>query len=378
MMIMSGVIFLIQEDKLAELREEKYNSEDLFQKLLADYPKILAGDQIDSENPRRWLLIAREQGVQDEKSASYRWSLDHLFIDQEGIPTFVEVKRSTDTRARREVVAQMLDYAANGIEYWEVSEIKAQFEQKHSTQGENPEQVMKEALGPETDYEKTWNQMRTNLEQGKVRLLFVADEIPKELKRIVEFLNEKMADVEVLAVEVKQFNGENLKTLVPRVIGQTSQAEIVKGKVAPRKWDKESFLAELEIRKGAVDRKIMEDIFVWIEREKIDYKFGSGKKVGTCGKIILNGDEVASPFSFQTDGRVFVQFDRLSDTVYYTDIQKRQELAGRLNRIPGIKIRDNTIGSWPAFPLSLLKDEKTQERFFQIFSSILKNLGKSV
>lgn len=27
-----------------------------------------------------------------------RFSLDHLFIDQDGIPTLVEVKRSTDTR----------------------------------------------------------------------------------------------------------------------------------------------------------------------------------------------------------------------------------------------------------------------------------------
>ena len=53
-----------------------------------------------------------------------RWSLDHLFLDQEGIPTFVECKRSTDTRARREVVAQMLDYAANGLQYWSMERIQ--------------------------------------------------------------------------------------------------------------------------------------------------------------------------------------------------------------------------------------------------------------
>jgi hypothetical protein len=372
---MSGVIFLIQDNKLVELREEKYDSEDLFQKLLADYPKILAGDQIDSENPRRWLLIAREQGIQDEKSAAYRWSLDHLFIDQDGIPTFVEVKRSTDTRARREVVAQMLDYAANGIEYWDISEIKAQFEQKNSTQDRSPEQVMRDALGQETDYEKMWALVRSNLEQGKVRLLFVADEIPKELKRIVEFLNEKMADVEVLAVEVKQFNGKNLKTLVPRVIGQTSQAEITKRRLAPKNWDKDTFLTELEIRKGASDRKIMENIFAWMEQKKIDYKFGFGRKIGTCGKISLNGEDISSPFGFQTDGLICVQFDRLCNTTYYSDILKRRELAEKLNRIPGVKIKDNATETWPAFPLSSLNDERNREKFFQIFSSIIENLG---
>src|SRR6185312_796656 len=56
------------------------------------------------------------------------WSLDHLFLDEEGVPMLVEVKRSTDTRIRREVVGQMLDYAANALSYWNVAAIKARFE----------------------------------------------------------------------------------------------------------------------------------------------------------------------------------------------------------------------------------------------------------
>jgi len=52
------------------------------------------------------------------------WFVDHLLIDQDGIPTLVEVKRSTDTRIRREVVGQMLDYAANAVVYWPVETIK--------------------------------------------------------------------------------------------------------------------------------------------------------------------------------------------------------------------------------------------------------------
>jgi len=38
-------------------------------------------------------------------------------LDQDAIPTIVEVKRSTDTRIRREVVGQMLGYAANAVVY---------------------------------------------------------------------------------------------------------------------------------------------------------------------------------------------------------------------------------------------------------------------
>ena len=112
-------IFLVGDDRehLITLEETGYVSEEVLQDYLVDYPDLLPGDQIDPENPRRWLLVAQEMGVPGEEEGTGRWSLDHLFLDQDGIPTFVECKRSSDTRARREVVAQMLDYAANGVEY---------------------------------------------------------------------------------------------------------------------------------------------------------------------------------------------------------------------------------------------------------------------
>ena len=59
----------------------------------------------------RWAYPAR-------RKSGDRWSADHLFLDQDGIPTLVEVKRRKDTRIRREVVGQMLEYAANAVVYW--------------------------------------------------------------------------------------------------------------------------------------------------------------------------------------------------------------------------------------------------------------------
>jgi hypothetical protein len=115
---MQGHIFNIQSDgQLVKMDEEASPTEDKFQELLASYPDLLAGDQINSDAPREWLLIKREMGVPDEDGGGDRWSVDHLFLDQDGIPTLVEVKRSTDTRIRREVVGQMLDYAANALVY---------------------------------------------------------------------------------------------------------------------------------------------------------------------------------------------------------------------------------------------------------------------
>ncbi len=198
---MNGGIFLLQETgELVDMTEQEYDSEDLLQGLLEKYPRLLPGDQIDSAAPRRWLLVSREVAVPSEEEGAGRWSVDHLFLDQDAIPTLVEVKRSSDTRIRREVVGQMLDYAANAVVYWPVADIRAKFEANCSG---DPEEVIGEFLGPEAEPEEFWQRVKTNLQAGKIRLLFVADEIPTVLRRIVEFLNAQMTQAEVLAVEIK-------------------------------------------------------------------------------------------------------------------------------------------------------------------------------
>jgi len=369
---MSSVIFLIQGEKLVELREEKYDSEDLFQEYLENYPKILAGDQINSENPRRWLLISREMGVPDDENAQNRWSLDHFFIDQDGIPTFVEVKRSTDTRARREVVAQMLDYAANGTEYWKIPEIKVQFEQRCSSQGAAAEDVMREALGPDVEYEKIWATVETNLKNGKIRLLFVADEIPKELRRIVEFLNEQMNDVEVLAVEVKQFTGSNLKTLVPRVIGQTTQAQINKTISPAKYWDRDSFLVKIGEEIGPEERSIITNLLDWFDQSGIQYRFGKGAKIAKCMVYTLqqNGTEV-SPFSIDSDANIYLRFDVIKKFPPYDNPEKRKALVKEIQETIGhVKYADK-IDAWPAFSMALLNSEEKLSRFKEIAKTVI-------
>lgn len=217
----SGGIYLMRDDgELVEMNERGYATEALLQEYLARHPNLLAGDQIDSSAPRRWLLVSQEMALASEEDGSGRWSVDHLFLDQDAVPTIVEVKRSTDTRIRREVVGQMLDYAANGVVYWSVDKLRAQFEANLES-----EQDISDLLeDPDADPEEFWRKVKTNLQAGKVRLIFVSDKIPDELRRIVEFLNGQMDPAEVLAVEIKQYVSQdsNLKTLVPRVVGQTT------------------------------------------------------------------------------------------------------------------------------------------------------------
>lgn len=177
---MAGRIYVLNgESKLIAMDESAYDSESLLQKLLADHPDLLAGDQMNAEEPRRWLLVTREMTVPGEKYGAGRWSLDHLFLDQDAIPTLVEVKRSSDTRIRREVIGQMLDYAANAVVYWPVEEIKAKFDNRCQDDHLDPNAELADLLGEGQDTSTFWQQVKTNLQADRVRLLFIADEIPR-------------------------------------------------------------------------------------------------------------------------------------------------------------------------------------------------------
>ena len=221
-----------EEGSLEPLTEKSFDTEDVLQALIADHPELLDGEQIRPGDPRRWLLITREMGIADAADSGNRWSVDHLMIDQDAVPTLVEVKRSSNSEIRRSVVGQMLDYAAHATKTMEMPAIRRDFETSH---GDNADDVLLELLQPDADanpdaiVEAFWDHLAINLAAKRVRLLFVADRIPDELARVVEFLNEQMPRVEVLAVEIKQFQGVTLRTLVPQVIGRTAAAEAPPG-----------------------------------------------------------------------------------------------------------------------------------------------------
>lgn len=221
---MDVIFWKAPSGELTEMRPTPYDSEDVLQKLLAEHPHLLVAGQGDV----RLLLVAREQGVPDDAGAHDRWSLDHLFVDSRGVPTLVEVKRATDTRIRREVVGQLLDYAANGVRYWPQGSMREQFER---TAG-GPEAAIEAFTDflPATDMQEFWDQVETNLRAGELRLVFVADRIPDSLRRIIEFLNEQMDRTEVIGVEVQQYVGDGQTSLVPQIVGRTTAAQRIKPK----------------------------------------------------------------------------------------------------------------------------------------------------
>ena len=318
---MGEAIYLLQEGgALIAMESEPYDSEGLLQELLAKHPHLLAGEQIDPEAPRRWLLVSREMAVPAEEGGSGRWAIDHLFLDQDGVPTLIEVKRAADSRIRREVVGQMLDYAANAVVYWPVEDIRARYEAALPATKELPA----EFLGEDVDPDEFWQRVKINLQAGRVRLVFVADRIPLELRRVVEFLNTQMDPAEVLALEIEQFVGSGLRTLVPRIVGQTAEAQRRKGVSADqgKQWDETSFFDALATRapQGALAARAIQ---AWAKENGARPEYGRGKRSGSMVPTFTHAGRPYYLFAAWTYGAIEIYFQWLKEKPPFDDEGKR-------------------------------------------------------
>lgn len=243
-------IFLRNQAGLTVLRPQPYDTQDVLQALLAQHPEVIAGiSTTASGGAGDLVLVKREMGVPSAAGAGAIWSLDHLFLDAEAVPVVVEVKRSTDARIRREVVGQMLDYAANAVRYWPLEDIRKAFEQTAET-SDAREERLPGRFGSGTDPDEFWTEVESNLRAGRIRMVFIADELPLELVRVIEFLNEQMNPTEVLGVEVRQYVGDEVGDerclYVPRIVGRTAAAESAKSRPRAPEWSEEAFFDSAE------------------------------------------------------------------------------------------------------------------------------------
>lgn len=313
----SSRIWLIGPDgqQVVEMAASSYDREADFQSILAAHPALIDGQQVDPDDPRRWLLVSQEAVVPDAEAG--RWALDHLFVDQDGVATLVEVKRKSDTRLRREVVGQMLDYAANGSLRWTAAYLGDAFAGTCQAAGVDPDESLAAFLGDPERVASFWEMVESNLRAGRMRLLFVADEVPAELLRIVEFLNEHMSPTEVLALELRHFSGGGFSTHVPRILGRTFAAVSNKETSGRRSnkrrsWDRESFVEDVQQRleSGAADQVIG---FLDECAKHFEVVWGSGAVTGSFTPR-RPGVSERGPISVYSDGRIEIKPSWLRDT----------------------------------------------------------------
>lgn len=324
----SDEVFVIQGEILRALPGRPFregllgkNLEEALQTLIERHPELLPGRQMDpgSDDPPRFVLLCREMPVAG-------WSLDHLLVDQRGILTLVEAKLIQNPESRREVVGQILDYAANAAASWGAGRAREKAAEYWLRQKKKIDDVVRTAFGDELDVEEFWRTVEDNLKQGKIRLIIVADEIRPEVRRIIEYMNSEMNTAEIYGLELRCFGDRSDSlVLVPRLIGQTQATVDRKGSSKAVWWPverlKEAY-ADLRDRDTA-DR--LREALDWAEDK--GFFLEAKTQAPTFGLRGRSGDRILSFFS---DGTVYCF---INEKHYPGGKQERDHLVGELKSL---------------------------------------------
>ncbi|WP_456685538.1 hypothetical protein [Bradyrhizobium sp. P5_C11_2] len=256
----------------------------------------------------------------------------------------------------------MLDYAANSVLHWPLDTLRAQFGARCEAESRDSGEVLRDLIGPDAEPEAFWEAVRTNLQAGRVRLLFVADRVPPELRRVVEFLNRQMQPAEVLAVELRQYEGQGLKTLVPIVLGRSEATKDRKGSSSraaqpKRTWDEATVMAEIAARGDEAILEAARAIVAWIRRRADRIAFNTNPSFGALGAVFeVDGVELSALRVF-TDGTMAVYFEYMLGKPVFDALPLRQELLDHLNAVPGIRLPPDAVSKRKTIPLAGLSAE---------------------
>jgi hypothetical protein len=213
----------------------------------------------------------------------------------------------------------------------------------------DPDKALADFLNENTDPDTFWSKVKTNLQAGKVRMVFVADIIPPELHRIVEFLNQQMDPAEVLALEIKQYVSGETIALSCDIIGMTSEAGQKKGRVI-RNWDAASFFQSVAEKCQTATAEAISRIYDWAGASQA-VSWGKGTKAGGFG--VCDRESGSAVLWTYDNGQVVVALSNLAQLPPFQEAEKRLAFVQKLNAISGIAIPEDNFDSvgWPSFQL---------------------------
>lgn len=354
---MGTELYILSNGQTTKMTERKYETELDLQKLIADNPQLLA-----EEADEQLILINREMQVMKIEDASGSYSLDHLFVNQDGMPILVEVKRSSDTRIRREVIAQMLDYASRASN-WNVQYLRQCF-----CENNNDEAIQA------YDTDEFWQQVATNLKAERMRLIFAADEVPNTLKIIIDFLNRNLKNIEVCAVEIRQYKSDETALISSNIIcSNTLKQYATSGRSI--EWTADTFARQiltLSKTKNTPLMQTVEEIRIFSEKIGLTCTFGRGSKYATY-TANLNKIRIFKISNWLYKGNVFkctVEFPVLDFVQILGQEYNEQKIRNLLTNFPNKSEAYNQKLIWDSqqylyIDLKLLTDETNMKSFEQ-------------
>ena len=348
---------LVQDQQGVRALEEGFASEEELQRFLKEHSGLMPLEEIELEAPPL-LCIGWEVGLASGAE-------DILYIDQNGLLTVVETKLRKNPEARREVVGQILEYAAQ-MSSWSASDVERQAE-KFFASSESPDQYrdcalekamqrfLKSSGGPsEFSYDDFLQQIQTNIERGHFRLVIAIDEPPEPLLLTVEFVNRFSERFEIFLIQLKRFRdlAKKQNIFVPALFGRVAGSKTVRAPA--RQWDKKSFLEQAS-KKSPESLPALKRLIEFAEGENA-IVWGRGASIGSFQFTFDQNRKRLPAFFVMANGKMSFDFWTLKKWLSPEIVASYRDDLARAQDIPGEAISTDT---WKEFDVTVLASAKS-------------------
>jgi hypothetical protein len=287
-----------QKERWERLNHTEYSGEAHLQDILYHDPDLIPIEDVPSQTDLSSIrLMLKEVGLPGSGNT------DLIGVDKNGNIFIIETKLARNPEAKRQVIGQILEYAAflheKGID-WLDDVVRKQKE------GVSIAEYFEELNEPNWDKEEFERNLRDSLNEGTFKLFIAVDEMNADLQRIINYMN-NVLHVDIYALELRHFGDKTgMEILVPNVHG--GKKPVISR--PPPLWTEARFF---EYTKSRVDDETEQTLRKLYDLSKRlgSVDFGSGKTIGTFGVslqykgelirfFIVSPDRTWSWFSFNT------------------------------------------------------------------------------
>jgi len=228
--------------------------------------------------------------------------IDILYIDQMMVPTVVETKVN-NPEVRRKIIGQGYEYLTSLA--YELTGKKIVDCAKIYWKGDFQKEI-KNKFGVDSLSEK---EIDKNLKKPRMRLIFVADFIPRELRKFVEFINNVSRGIDVYAVQIERFPLEDKKIISVSTWGPTER--VIRDKTTSfGLLSQEEFINKINKSETLVPAE--KKVFIERVNEILNIAEQQGLSIGWGAKsfriIFPREDEFKKLLDTYYDGSVWVSF----------------------------------------------------------------------
>lgn len=287
-----GSVSMEKLDRFEQVLESEHVHE-----VVRKHPELLGGDHFDPDEPRRWIVLASEVPVPEPEEGRDNWSLDLLLADQDATPTLVECKVERNAESRREIIGQMIEYAANAKFYWPLEEFRKRLTDRFERFSNETSQSLSDRIGAlDSDVSQTVDAFLTEffrkLTAGEIRLVLVLDYASRRLKSSVEFINEQLERIDFNLVELRHTRNGDQILIAPQLFGYSERTRNIKrlaieravGARATREWDEGTFLEALAKRPTSESAsRAVQEFLQRLPQLGFSIDWGRGLTVGSFG-----------------------------------------------------------------------------------------------